>query len=449
MPWNSPRPPDQIRETSKGAAAIGGLASPHQTVEELYLFTKLLRGLGTENIDHRPAQADGYARAGARWLGMPVADLNTLERVLLIGATLRQEQPLIAQRLRQAVKHGAQLNVVHAADDDLLCKVAGKLIVKPSALVNGLARIAKALQRCRRDCLRHPMLTSGGRRRSARHRRQSHVRRAQGRVARCAWPRTTRLPMKSTPWPRPSRPSPARPWASCPPPPIRSAARSRVPCPDPTAWPPPPCWASQGLRPLPPMCCSAWSRSWKPATAPRPLAALKGADFVVQMSAFKTAGAWATPMCCCPSRRSRKLAAPSSIWKAACKVFHGAVKPQGEARPAWKVLRVLGNLLSLGGFDYASVEARPRRCAAARTGRHRRPSEQCRYRSGTGPSAKRGRTGTPGRDPHQPARCAYPPVRAPTGYGRCRRALRLDAWRSVGRPEPESGRCRAHPPERA
>jgi NADH-quinone oxidoreductase subunit G len=37
-------------------------------------------------------------------------------------------------------------------------------------------------------------------------------------------------------------------------------------------------------------------------------------------------------------------------------VFHGAVKPQGEARPAWKVLRVLGNLLSLGGFDYASVE---------------------------------------------------------------------------------------------
>jgi NADH-quinone oxidoreductase subunit G len=36
--------------------------------------------------------------------------------------------------------------------------------------------------------------------------------------------------------------------------------------------------------------------------------------------------------------------------------FHGVVKPLGETRPAWKVLRVLGNLLGLEGFDQETVE---------------------------------------------------------------------------------------------
>ena len=34
--------------------------------------------------------------------------------------------------------------------------------------------------------------------------------------------------------------------------------------------------------------------------------------------------------------------------------FHAVVKPLGEARPAWKVLRVLGNMLGLPGFEYES-----------------------------------------------------------------------------------------------
>jgi NADH-quinone oxidoreductase subunit G len=135
----------RVRE-AKGAAAIGGLASPHQTLEELFLFTKLMRGLGTENIDHRLAQADASAGSGVHWLGMSVAEVNQLDRVLLVGASLRQEQPLLAQRLRQAVKRGAQLNVVHAAGDDLLCKVNARLITKPGDWINALAQIAKAMQ---------------------------------------------------------------------------------------------------------------------------------------------------------------------------------------------------------------------------------------------------------------------------------------------------------------
>jgi NADH-quinone oxidoreductase subunit G len=137
-----------IRDTH-GGEAIGVLASPRQSVEELYLLQRIARGLGCENIDHRLAQADmsaDLARQGVPWLGMPIAEVNQLERVLLIGATLRQEQPLLAQRLRQAVKKGAQLNVVHAAGDDLLCATANQLLVKPSAMLHALAQVLRALQ---------------------------------------------------------------------------------------------------------------------------------------------------------------------------------------------------------------------------------------------------------------------------------------------------------------
>ncbi|NCS66484.1 MAG: NADH-quinone oxidoreductase subunit NuoG, partial [Betaproteobacteria bacterium] len=134
-----------IRDTH-GASAIGFIASPHQTVEELYLFQKLARALGCENIDSRIDRVDFSGRRdGVEWLGMAVTDLNKLDRVLLVASTVRKEQPLIAQRLRQAVKKGAQVNVVHCADDDLLCSVANKLIARPSDLVNILAQVAKAV----------------------------------------------------------------------------------------------------------------------------------------------------------------------------------------------------------------------------------------------------------------------------------------------------------------
>ena len=136
----------KVIRDSHGGEAIGFIASPHQTVEELHLFQKLARALGCENIDSRIDRADfAGQRAGVEWLGQPVADLNGLDRVLLVGSSVRKEQPLIAQRLRQAVKQGAQLNVVHCADENLLCRVANKLIARPSGLVDALAQVAKAV----------------------------------------------------------------------------------------------------------------------------------------------------------------------------------------------------------------------------------------------------------------------------------------------------------------
>jgi NADH-quinone oxidoreductase subunit G len=130
-----------------GAHRIGALASPHSTLEELHLLQKLMRRFGSENIDHRVRQSDFRADShlqGAPWLGVSIADLSRLKSALIIGSTLRKDHPLIAQRLRQAVKQGAQLNLINPVDDDLLTKVASRAIVAPAAMVSMLAQVLEA-----------------------------------------------------------------------------------------------------------------------------------------------------------------------------------------------------------------------------------------------------------------------------------------------------------------
>ncbi|MFA4970214.1 MAG: NADH-quinone oxidoreductase subunit NuoG [Sulfuritalea sp.] len=139
-----------LRDVAKthGGAAIGGLLSPHATLEEMYLAQKLLRGLGSENIDFRLRQSDFSAdghRRGAPWLGMRIADISRLDRVLVVGSFLRKDHPLVAQRLRQSAKRGAQISVLHSADDDLLIKLAARAIAAPSQLPAMLAEVVKAV----------------------------------------------------------------------------------------------------------------------------------------------------------------------------------------------------------------------------------------------------------------------------------------------------------------
>ncbi|WP_345795838.1 NADH-quinone oxidoreductase subunit NuoG [Castellaniella sp. MT123] len=138
---------NQVREDG-GATQIGALATDTATLEELALLARLTRGLGSDNIDFR-LRGDGAAldaaRTGTPWLGMPIADLNTLDRTLVVGSFLRKDHPLMAQRLRQAAKHGMQLSLVDSVAADPLVPVTGRMTVKPSALVGALAEIAVAL----------------------------------------------------------------------------------------------------------------------------------------------------------------------------------------------------------------------------------------------------------------------------------------------------------------
>jgi len=342
----------EVRD-SQGAAAIGALASPHQTVEELYLFTKLMRGLGTENIDHRLAQADATQGAGAHWLGMPVADITTLNRVLLIGASIRQEQPLIAQRLRQAVKHGAQLNVLHAAGDDLLSKVNARLIAKPGDWLNGLAQIAKAMQEAGAnvgaasaaidsvsvsDAARGiaASLMSGDKKAVLLGAlAQNHVHAAQlhGLAQAIAAASGATLGFLS-----PAANSVGAQVVGVLPGPSGLGARAMLDTPRAA-------YVLLGAEPE----LDAYDAN--AATA-----ALQGAEFVVALTAFNTAALNYADVLL-PIAPFTETAGSFINMEGRAQSFHAIVKPQGEARPAWKVLRVLGNLLNLGGFDYDAAEA--------------------------------------------------------------------------------------------
>jgi NADH-quinone oxidoreductase subunit G len=117
-------------------ADIGVLASPHSTLEELFLCSKL--GQADFRLRHSDFSADGK-RAGIPWLGMPIAELENLDRVLIIGSFLRKDHPLIAHRLRQAAKRGAQIHMLHSVDDDWLMPIASKNIVSPAEIPGAVA----------------------------------------------------------------------------------------------------------------------------------------------------------------------------------------------------------------------------------------------------------------------------------------------------------------------
>jgi NADH-quinone oxidoreductase subunit G len=130
-----------------GPQALGALVSPHATLEELALAARLVRGLKSDNIDFRLRQSDfrGDAPPGtAPWLGLPVAELNALDRALVVGSFLRKDHPLVAQRLRQAAKKGTQVSMLHSVDDDWLLRVEHKAIVAPSQMPAELAGIVVA-----------------------------------------------------------------------------------------------------------------------------------------------------------------------------------------------------------------------------------------------------------------------------------------------------------------
>ncbi|WP_244846710.1 NADH-quinone oxidoreductase subunit NuoG [Caballeronia sp. SL2Y3] len=134
-----------------GANAIAALATPHSTVEELYLLKQFAEGVGSPNVDFRLRQNDFSAPvgAGAPWLGVKIADLSNVDTAFVIGSFLRRDHPLFAARLRQAAKNGAMLTFLNASNDDSLIPTAHRLVAAPSAWLDQLAGIAGAISEAR------------------------------------------------------------------------------------------------------------------------------------------------------------------------------------------------------------------------------------------------------------------------------------------------------------
>ena len=136
--------------SEKGGDAVGALASASCTVEELYLFQRLMRGLGCANIDHRVRQRDFSDQDAAPTypsIGMGVDELERLDAVLLVGSCTRKEHPIVNHRLRKSSLAGVSMMYLDVMAHDLNIAPAARIVVPPSKLAGRLAAVTMAAAR--------------------------------------------------------------------------------------------------------------------------------------------------------------------------------------------------------------------------------------------------------------------------------------------------------------
>ncbi len=315
----------------------GALVSPHSTLEEMHLAQKLVRALGSEKIDFRLRQSDFSADGkleGAPWLGMQVNQLAALDRVLIVGSFLTKDHPLIANRLRQAAKRGLKINLLHSTDDDLLMRVANKAIVPPADLPAALAKvmdgpIGESLKSGKNVAIllgnfaqQHPQAAQlhataqaiaaqvGGKvgfLGEAANSVGGYIARANGKVNAAAM------------------------FAAPPKAVMVLNAEVDLDCADGRL-------ARGALD----------KAGFVVALSPYLHAAVNYADVILPISPFtETPGTFIST-------------------EGRVQTFNATVKPLGESRPAWKVLRVLGSLLGLDGFGFETAEEVRNECLQGR-----------------------------------------------------------------------------------
>ncbi|GJL81902.1 MAG: NADH-quinone oxidoreductase [marine bacterium B5-7] len=349
-----------------GADAVGGLISPTCSSEEHFLFQKLLRSLGCGNIDHRLKQRDfSDDPDAALYPGsqIPLEAVDSLESIFLVGSNVRKEQPLLGLRIRSANRVGANVYALNSLDYDFNFTLEEKSIVPPVEMPGALARVASVL--ASEQGVAIPASVS-------------------------AWANTVAL--------RPEFDMIARGL-------LKNPDKAGIVLGDSAALNP----RASVLRGI-----ANWihenfgigridlaqgnsAGAWLAGSVPhrgtrggvaqvtginalemiesprrayvlygidadvdviegtRLTAALAGADFVVSLSAFKndTMNKADVALPICPFTES---SGTYVNLEGRAQLSNAAVPPLGEARPGWKVLRVLGNHLGVEGFDYIDID---------------------------------------------------------------------------------------------
>jgi len=289
---------------------VGVLASPHSTLEELYLAGKL--GSAADfRLRQSDFSADG-ARQGIPWLGMPVAELHNLDRVLVVGSFLRKEHPLLAHRLRQAAKRGTQVHMLHSVDDDWLMRIKSKKIVAPSQLVNEIGSFKEALSSGKNAAVllgnfaqQHPQFAQIVAAAQALGVKVGILAEAANSVGGYL----AGLPVGGN---------------------VGTVlAKKRLVL----------------LNTEPELDCA------DPRAATR---GLQNADFVVSLTPYKTGLEYADVLL--PITTFTETAGTFVSMEGRVQSFYATVNPLGDARPGWKVLRVLGTMLGRPGCELDTVE---------------------------------------------------------------------------------------------
>ena len=332
-----------------GAASIGALVSPHSTVEEAYLAGALLRGLGSDNVDARLRRAEFVAGEGVQWLGTSIASLSTLQRVLVVGSNLRKDHPLFAQRIRQAARHGAQVNAIasaaHKASDWAL-PVANNLVTGASGWAQALADVAAAI--AAEKGLAAPAagtvsaqaqaiaksLLGGERKAVLLGNGAAHHANASSLLVLANW--IGEQTGASVGYLTEAANTVGAQWAKAQP---QSGGKN----------------AAQMLDgSLKAAILLNTEPEFDTAAGAAAVAALDKAEMVVTLSPFKANMAFSDVLL--PIAPFTETSGSFVNAEGRLQSFHAVVKPRGETRPAWKVLRVLGNLLDVPGFNFETSQ---------------------------------------------------------------------------------------------
>ena len=332
-----------------GAASIGALVSPHSTVEEAYLAGALLRGLGSDNVDARLRRAEFAAGEGVQWLGTSIASLSTLQRVLVVGSNLRKDHPLFAQRIRQAARHGAQVNAIasaaHKASDWAL-PVANNLVTGASGWAQALADVAAAI--AAEKGLAAPAagtvsaqaqaiaksLLGGERKAVLLGNGAAHHANASSLLVLANW--IGEQTGASVGYLTEAANTVGAQWAKAQP---QSGGKN----------------AAQMLDgSLKAAILLNTEPEFDTAAGAAAVAALDKAEMVVTLSPFKANMAFSDVLL--PIAPFTETSGSFVNAEGRLQSFHAVVKPRGETRPAWKVLRVLGNLLDVPGFNFETSQ---------------------------------------------------------------------------------------------
>jgi NADH-quinone oxidoreductase subunit G len=344
---------------------LGWLMAPNATVEECYLAQQVVRGLGGRHIDTRLRRQDfrgDRSDPALPWLGVPIAELEQQQAVLLVGSDIRAEQPLLAHRLRKAALAGATIGVLNAYEL-ALTHTALQLPAPAGRLTARLAAIARALAASGSGVAGAMMAEAQPTESDARMAMALKAAGDQGRglvllgalaeadpdytllkdlaylVSSAAGCRIGFLPAAANS--------------------VGAALAGAVPHLGPAGER----IDSPGLDALamvtePRQVYVLWglSPAYDLIDPARARAALADAERVIACSAFLTPDLAALADVLLPisafAETSGTFVNADGRWQR----FQGAVAPPGDARPGWKLLRVLGNLLELDGFEYASAK---------------------------------------------------------------------------------------------
>ena len=333
-----------------GVGQIGAIGSAHATVEELHLLAKLVRGIGSENVDHRVRQADAGHRAAigsAFWLGRPIAELSTLDRAFVIGSFLRKDQPLFAQRLRQAARHGAAVHSLHALADDWAMPMGRRLVAAPLAWVDALAGVAAEIAAINGVPAPVPAVPSEEAKAIAASLTMGERKALLLGNAAMDHPHAAAL-LALANW------IGQQVGASVG---YLTEAANSVGAQLVHALP-----GAGGLsasqmltQPMKALLLLNTEPVLDTADAAATAAAMKQAGLVVALTPFADAAADVADVML-PIAPFTETAGTFVNAEGRVQSFHGVVKPLGETRPGWKVLRVLGNLLGLPGFEQETAD---------------------------------------------------------------------------------------------